>query len=62
MIAAQVGTIQAGTGRAVRVSVSVEESVLRRIGQAAALRGETRSGILVAAAKARLAEGAATGR
>ncbi len=49
-------------GKAVRVNISVEESILRRIDQAAALRGETRSGFLVAAAKARLVEGAASGR
>ncbi|AWN45650.1 HicB family protein [Methylobacterium terrae] len=49
-------------GRAVRVNISVEETILRRIDRAAALRGETRSGFLVAAAKARLSEGAAPGR
>lgn len=53
-------------GRAVRVNISVEESILRRIDRAAALRGETRSGFLVAAAKARLQDtlkaGATPGR
>lgn len=41
--------------RAVRVNISVEESMLRRIDRAAEAVGETRSGFLVTAAKARLA-------
>lgn len=42
-------------GRAVRVNISLEESVLRRIDSAAAAAGQTRSGYLAEAAKARLA-------
>ena len=41
-------------GRAVRVNISVEENLLKRIDRAAASVGETRSGFLAAAAKARL--------
>jgi predicted RNase H-like HicB family nuclease len=40
--------------RAVRVNITVDENVLKRIDQAASAAGETRSGFLVAAAKARL--------
>ena len=40
--------------RAVRVNITVDESVLKRIDRAASAAGETRSGFLVAAAKARL--------
>ncbi|ACL55184.1 type II toxin-antitoxin system HicB family antitoxin [Methylobacterium nodulans] len=43
-------------GKAVRVNISIEESILRRIDRAAETAGETRSGFLVAAAKARLAQ------
>jgi predicted RNase H-like HicB family nuclease len=49
-------------GKAVRVNISIEESILRRIDRAAEAAGETRSGFLVAAAKARLAQGAGAGR
>lgn len=42
-------------GRAVRVNVSLEESLLRRIDRAAEAAGESRSGFLTRAAKARLA-------
>ena len=41
-------------GRAVRVNISVEEGLLRRIDRAADAAGETRSGFLAAAARARL--------
>lgn len=41
-------------GRAVRVNISVEENLLKRIDHAAASVGETRSGFLASAAKARL--------
>ncbi|MCJ2042128.1 type II toxin-antitoxin system HicB family antitoxin [Methylobacterium sp. J-059] len=41
-------------GRAVRVNISVEENLLKRIDRAAASAGETRSGFLASAAKARL--------
>jgi predicted RNase H-like HicB family nuclease len=40
--------------RSVRVNITVDESVLKRIDRAASAAGETRSGFLVAAAKARL--------
>ena len=40
--------------RAVRVNITGDESVLKRIDRAASAAGETRSGFLVAAAKARL--------
>ncbi|NNM71166.1 type II toxin-antitoxin system HicB family antitoxin [Enterovirga aerilata] len=40
--------------RAVRVNITVDENVLKRIDRAASAAGETRSGFLVAAAKARL--------
>ena len=43
-------------GKAVRVNVSIEEGVLRRIDRAAEAAGETRSGYLTSAAKARLAK------
>ncbi|WP_018264068.1 type II toxin-antitoxin system HicB family antitoxin [Methylobacterium sp. WSM2598] len=42
--------------KAVRVNISVDEGMLRRIDRAAEAAGETRSGFLVAAAKARLAQ------
>jgi predicted RNase H-like HicB family nuclease len=42
-------------GKPVRVNVSIDESLLDRIDRAAKARGETRSGFLAAAAKARLA-------
>jgi hypothetical protein len=42
-------------GKAVRVKVSIDESLLDRIDRAAKARGETCSGFLAAAAKARLA-------
>ena len=42
-------------GKSVRVNISLEESILRRIDRAAEAMGETRSGYLAAAAKARLA-------
>lgn len=42
-------------GRPVRVNVSIDEGLLDRIDRAAKARGETRSGFLAAAAKARLA-------
>lgn len=42
-------------GKAVRVNISLDESVLRQIDRAAEAAGETRSGFLVEAAKARLA-------
>lgn len=41
-------------GRAVRVNISMEESLLKRIDRAAQAVGETRSGFLAQAAKARL--------
>ena len=43
-------------GRTVRVNVTMDEGILRRIDRAAGAAGETRSGFLVAAAKARLAD------
>lgn len=42
-------------GKAIRVNISVEESLLKRIDRAAEAVGETRSGFLAQAAKARLA-------
>lgn len=41
--------------KAVRVNISVEESLLKRIDRAAEAAGESRSGFLAQAAKARLA-------
>lgn len=41
-------------GRAVRVNISLEEGLLRRIDRAAEAAGESRSGFLAQAAKARL--------
>jgi predicted RNase H-like HicB family nuclease len=41
--------------RFVRVNITLDENVLKRIDRAASATGETRSGFLVAAAKARLA-------
>ena len=46
-------------GKAVRVNISVEENLLKRIDRAAEAAGETRSGFLAQAAKARLAGKAA---
>lgn len=40
--------------RTVRVNISLDESILRRIDRAASEAGESRSGFLAAAAKARL--------
>ena len=40
--------------RAIRVNITVDENILKRIDQAASAAGETRSGFLVAAAKKRL--------
>lgn len=52
---ALVGLIEADLpGRAVRVNVTIEEGLLRRIDQAAQATGESRSGFLAQAAKARL--------
>lgn len=45
-------------GRSVRVNISVEESLLNSIDQAAEATGESRSGWLSAAAKARLRQSA----
>lgn len=45
-------------GRAVRVNVSIEEGLLRRIDRAAEAAGESRSGFLAQAAKARLSAAA----
>jgi predicted RNase H-like HicB family nuclease len=42
--------------RALRINVTIEESLLTRIDNAAAAAGETRSGFLAAAARKRLAE------
>jgi len=42
-------------GKAVRVNVSIEESLLHRIDRAANLAGESRSSFLTRAAKARMA-------
>ncbi len=44
-------------GRQVRLNISLEESLIARIDRAAAASGETRSGYLAHAAKARLAAG-----
>jgi len=41
-------------GRTVRVNITLDESVLRRIDRAAEAAGESRSGFLVSAAKARM--------
>lgn len=41
-------------GKAVRVNISLEETLLRRIDRAAEAAGESRSGFLARAAKARL--------
>jgi hypothetical protein len=43
-------------GRTVRVNITMDEGVLRRIDRAAGAAGETRSAFLVTAAKARLAD------
>jgi predicted RNase H-like HicB family nuclease len=40
--------------KAVRINISMDESLLERVDRAAKTRGETRSGFLAAAAKARL--------
>lgn len=45
-------------GRAVRVNISMEEGLLRRIDRAAQATGESRSAFLAQAAKARLSAGA----
>ena len=45
-------------GRAVRVNISMEEGLLRRIDRAAEATGESRSAFLAQAAKARLSAGA----
>jgi predicted RNase H-like HicB family nuclease len=42
-------------GKAVRINISIDESLLDRIDRAAKSHGETRSGFLAQAAKARLA-------
>lgn len=44
--------------RAVRLNITLEESLLARIDKAAAAAGETRSGYLASAARRRLAESA----
>lgn len=46
-------------GRAVRVNISMEESLLKRVDRAAAAAGESRSGFLAQAAKARLSTASA---
>lgn len=46
-------------GKAVRVNISLEESLLRRIDRAAEAVGESRSGFLAEAARARLTRPAA---
>ncbi|MER2266696.1 type II toxin-antitoxin system HicB family antitoxin [Methylobacterium oxalidis] len=52
---AMIGLIEVDLpGRAVRVNISVEESLLRRIDRAAEAAGESRSGFLAQAARARL--------
>ncbi|WP_430912478.1 type II toxin-antitoxin system HicB family antitoxin [Methylobacterium sp. sgz302541] len=52
---AMIGLIEVDLpGRAVRVNVSLEEALLRRIDRAAEAAGESRSGFLARAAKARL--------
>jgi len=52
---ALVGLVEADLpGKAVRVNVTIEEGLLRRIDQAAQATGESRSGFLARAAKARL--------
>lgn len=45
-------------GKSVRVNISVEESLLKRIDRAAEAAGESRSGFLAEAAKARLSTAA----
>lgn len=45
-------------GKAVRVNISIEEHLLRRIDRAAEAAGESRSGFLAQAAKARLSTAA----
>lgn len=42
-------------GRAVRINVTIDEGLLARVDQAAAREGETRSGFLATAVRARLA-------
>lgn len=57
---AMIGLIEVDLpGRAVRVNISVEESLLKRIDRAAEAAGESRSGFLAQAAKARLTFSAA---
>ncbi len=57
---AMIGLIEVDLpGRAVRVNISVEESLLKRIDRAAEAAGESRSGFLAQAAKARLTSSAA---
>lgn len=52
---ALVGLVEADLpGRAVRVNVSIEENLLRRIDRAAEAAGESRSSFLAQAARARL--------
>jgi predicted RNase H-like HicB family nuclease len=52
---ALIGLVEAELpGKAVRVNVSLEESLLRRIDRAAEAAGESRSGFLAQAAKTRL--------
>lgn len=52
---ALIGLVEADLpGKAVRVNVTIEEGLLRRIDQAALASGESRSGFLAQAAKARL--------
>lgn len=41
-------------GKPIRINISIDEGLLERIDQAAKARGETRSGYLASAAKARL--------
>lgn len=56
---AMVGLLQVELpGKAVRVNVSIEEGLLRRIDHAAQAAGESRSGFLAQAAKARLSTAA----
>jgi predicted RNase H-like HicB family nuclease len=52
---ALIGLVEADLpGKAVRVNVTIEEGLLRRIDQAAQASGESRSGFLAEAAKAQL--------
>ena len=44
-------------GRSVRVNITLDETVLKRIDRAAAIAGESRSGFLAVAARAQMAEG-----